>query len=202
MAGAVWLGRVTKGGCALFVLAVLALHVAQPELSPLTEAVSYYVHGRHGALLTGGLVALGTASLALATLLAGERSGRAVSIGVALWGVCLLLGAVFPADPRGSWSGPPSGAGLVHASAAMLGFLALPVAAVACAWRTREEASRRVSAALAALVAGGLVLFVASLWPTLGADRPPVLLGLSERVLLTAYVLWLWTMVDVQERAT
>jgi hypothetical protein len=47
-----------------------------------------------------------------------------------------------------------------------------------------------------------LGLFVASLWPTLGADRPPVLLGLSERVLLAAYVVWLWTMVDVQERAT
>jgi hypothetical protein len=46
-----------------------------------------------------------------------------------------------------------------------------------------------------------LFLFVASLCPTLGAERPPFLLGLSERVLL-AYVVWLWVMVDVRQRAT
>ena len=39
-------------------------------------------------------------------------------------------------------------------------------------------------------------LFTASLWPTLGAERPPVLLGLSERFLLAAYVAWLWAAAD------
>jgi hypothetical protein len=36
-----------------------------------------------------------------------------------------------------------------------------------------------------------LLVFLASLWPTLGEDRPPVLLGLSERVPLTVYLTWL-----------
>ena len=190
MVGARWLGRVAKGGCVLFVVAVLGLHAAQPELSPLTDAVSYYAHGRHGALLTVGLAALGVGSLGLSALLSCARAERAVSGGVALWGACLLLGAVFPADPRGSWSGPPSGTGLVHATAAMVGFLALPSAALLRAVRSRAQV------ALALCAAAGLALFTASLWPTLGAERPPVLLGLSERFLLAAYVAWLWATAD------
>jgi hypothetical protein len=190
MVSARWLGRVAKGGCLLFVLAVIALHAAQPDLSPLTDAVSYYVHGRHGALLTVALGALGLGSLGLSALLSVARAGRAVSGGVALWGSCLLLGAVFPADPRGSWSGPPSGAGLVHATAAMVGFLALPSAAIARAVRSRAQV------ALALCAAASLALFAASLWPTLGAERPPVLLGLSERFLLATYVAWLWATAD------
>ena len=141
MVGARWLGRVAKGGCVLFVVAVLGLHAAQPELSPLTDAVSYYAHGRHGALLTVGLAALGVGSLGLSALLSCARAGRAASGGVALWGACLACcwERSSPADPRGSWSGPPSGAGLVHATAAMVGFLALPCAAILRAVRSHRS---------------------------------------------------------------
>ena len=182
MAGERWLERVAKGGCVVFAAAVTVLHAAQPALSPARDAVSFYVHGRLGVLLTLGLAALGFGSLALSALWGGT-----VRWAVRTWGACLLLGAVCAADPPGRWHQPPSPAGLVHASAAMVGFLALPVAAVALARRER----RTVVSALATVVS--LALFAASLWPTIGADRPPVLLGLWERVLLLAYVAWMWT---------
>ena len=60
---------VALSGVAVFALAILALHFLQPALSPRDEAVSYYVHGRHGWLLTIGLIALGTGSLALTAAL-------------------------------------------------------------------------------------------------------------------------------------
>lgn len=192
MAGERWLRRVTTGGCAVFAVMVAALHAAQPELSAARDAVSFYVHGRLGVLLTIGLAALGVGSLALAALL--SRSGLAVRWGVRAWGACLLLGALFAADPPGRWHEPPSPAGLVHASAAMIGFAALPVAAIALA---RRE-GRTIVSALATVAS--LALFALSLWPAIGADRPPVLLGLSERVLLAAYVAWMWTAARVDRR--
>ncbi len=39
-------------GLAVFVVTTLALHAAQPTLSPRDGAVSYYVHGNQGGLLT------------------------------------------------------------------------------------------------------------------------------------------------------
>jgi hypothetical protein len=185
-------------GCGGFAVAVLVLHVLQPDLSPMTEAVSYYVHGAGGALLTAGLVSLGLGSLALAALLARTYRGahhRIVSLGVGLWGLCALAAAAFPADPRGSWSGPPSLAGIVHGAAALLGFLALPAAALALLRGLGEDprcrAARAYLVPLGVLCPLALGAFFLSLWPTLGAERPPVLLGLTERALLAAYLAWL-----------
>ena len=53
---------------------MLALHIVQPGLSPLHEAMSYYVHGRHGWLTTLGLLSLGIGSLALTIALAVQNS--------------------------------------------------------------------------------------------------------------------------------
>ncbi len=185
-------------GCAGFVLAVGALHHVQPELRPATEAVSYYVHGPHGGWLTVGLLSLGLGSLALAILLAGTcrgRGARFVPWGVGLWGACVIAGALFPADPRGRWSEPPSLAGIIHGGAALAGFVALPLAALALGRGLRDDARWR-SAGARLIVLGGVCLlsllaFFASLWPALGGDGPPILLGLTERVLLAAYVAWL-----------
>jgi hypothetical protein len=54
-----WLAYACLSGNGCFVVAVLALHLLQPELSPLNEAVSYYVHGAQGWLFTAGLLAWG-----------------------------------------------------------------------------------------------------------------------------------------------
>src|SRR6185503_10296936 len=96
-------------GLAVFALTTLALHVLQPALSFRDEAVSYYVHGNHGWLLTIGLIALGTASLALTAALV-----------------------------HATWSAPPS-----------------------------------------------------VLMPVFMRPGPPILLGLSERILLGLYPVWL-----------
>ena len=120
-----------------FSLFVLALHVVRPELQITTVAVSYYVHGPHGGWLTVALVCLGLGSLALTLLLRRTlhvRGAGLVRWSVGLWSICVLLAAAFPADPSGRWSEPPAPAGLIHGVAALVGFLALPLAALALAW--------------------------------------------------------------------
>ena len=54
-----WLAYVCLSGNGFFAVAVLALHLLQPERSPLNEPVSFYVHGAQGWLFTAGLLAWG-----------------------------------------------------------------------------------------------------------------------------------------------
>lgn len=181
-----------------FAAAVSALHLLAPSRSPLTEAVSYYAHDPHGEWLTVGLLALGLGSVALVrafrATLSAPGSGL-VRASVLTWGLCVTLGGILPADPPGHWSEPPSVAGAIHGAAALLGFLALPIGATVFARTLDHDVRWRPASATLALLARlcvlAFALFVASLWPALGAERPPVLLGLTERLLLAAYVAWL-----------
>lgn len=185
-------------GVTIFVLAVVALHLLQPGLDPLDHAVSYYVHGSSGWLLTVGLIALGMGSLALALSLRGVIAGPGTRAGrwlLGVWAAGALLGGIFSADPPGRWSEPPSVSGTIHGHAAMVAFLALPPAALRLAraaagsegWRSR----RRLLLVLAAASAISLVVFAVSLAPVFVRPGPPILLGLSERILLATYSAWL-----------
>jgi len=86
-------------------------------------------------------------------------------------------------------------AGIIHGNAAMLAFVALPLGALllGSAFR-RDERWRREARLIQGLaVAAGisLILFMASLAPVFVRPGPPVLLGLSERILLAVYAGWL-----------
>jgi hypothetical protein len=190
--------RAAVGGVVGFLFAVVALHVAQPAMDPATQAVSYYVHGSGGWLLSAGLVAIGVASLALAAGLAGAvrgASGRAGRVLLAVWGLGAVVGGVFPADPPGRWDLPMSVPGLIHGHAALVALLALPVSALCVSHSFRGDERWRVAGtllwSLACSAAVALALFMASLVPVLLRPGPPVFLGLTERLLLLVDSLWL-----------
>jgi hypothetical protein len=183
-------------GVGVFVVAVAVLHGLEPRLDPVREAVSYYVHGRCGWVLTAGLVALGAGSAALTIGVArGLRRGAASVACLAAWSAGVLLGGIFPADPPGNWDRPPSTAGAIHGIAAMVALAVLPVAAILVARASRRDPRwHRSSAALvvlAAVTAACYVAFMASLAPVFVRPGPPVLLGLTERALLAAGTAWL-----------
>jgi hypothetical protein len=175
-----------------------ALHVVQPELSPLTEAMSYYVHGAHGWLLTVALLSIGAGSLALTVGLAMQLDGRGARIGLGfltVWSIGVILGGVFVADPPGNWERPPSLPGAIHGIAAMVALAAFPPAAVLISRSFRRHSQTgRVGSLVCVLAASsviGYIAFMSSLVPVFIRPGPPVLLGLTERILLAVYAAWL-----------
>jgi hypothetical protein len=191
-----WLAELGLIGVTVFTAGVLALHVAQPDMSPLEIAVSFYVHGRHGWLLTLGLLALGLGSLAL-TIALSMRQVRS-RIGLILlvaWSVGVIAGGIFATDPPGNWDRHPSVTGAIHGLAAMVAFSALPAAAIFLTRSFRHDANwRRLQGTLDSLtiaVAVSYAVFMASLMPALVRPGPPILLGLTERILIVACIAWL-----------
>jgi hypothetical protein len=175
--------RAGLGCIGLFASSVIVLHVAQPELSPVHMAVSYYMNGRLGWLLGAGLVLLGLGSLALAFAMRTRAPSRAGLWLLSAWGIGAIVGGIFPPDPPNHWDEPASASGMIHAAAAMVAFLAFPLGALLSS-RTIVERALAVSSVVA------LVVFFFCLAPVF-ADRPPYVLGLIERVLLVLYVTWL-----------
>ena len=185
-------------GTACFVLAFLALHIVQPELSPLDEAMSYYVHGTHGWLVTVALLAIGFGSLALVVGLSRFFEGRTARIGLvflAVWSIGAILGGAFSADPPGNWDRPPSLSGAIHGIAAIIAIAAFPPAAVLIAGGFRRNVQTgRAGSLTNALAVTSVVCFIAffgSLVPVFVRPGPPVLFGLTERILLAVYAAWL-----------
>jgi hypothetical protein len=176
---------------------MILMHVIQPDLSPIDDAVSYYMNGRFGSILGVGLVALGVGSLSLLWALRrllSSAEARSGSWCLAIWGAGATIGGIFPPDPRGHWGGPPSVSGMIHANFAMLAFLAFPVAAMLLSAAIAEvSGSRRVKPLLRgfALASGvTLLIFVICLAPVF-SHHAPHYLGIAERVLLAAYIAWL-----------
>lgn len=192
------LAHLGLAGLSCFVVTVVPLHWLQPDLNPLNEAVSYYVHGARGWLLTVGLLGLGIGSLALTAGIARAVSGPGVRAGrwlLVTWSIGVLFAGSFPADPPGNWDRPASIAGMIHGNAALVAILTLPIAAFVLARSFRRDVlwQRRVTPLLVLAIATVLSMgaFMASLVPVMVSPGPPRLLGLTERILLGVYVVWL-----------
>jgi hypothetical protein len=180
------------GGCAV------TMHVVQPELSPVDDAMSYYMNGRLGWVFGLGLVALGTGSLCIAYALhalhalTGQRLGSVLFV---LWGCGAVVGGLFAPDPRGHWDEPPSLSGVIHGGAAMVALMAFPAAAVLLSRRLASSpatfGASRLLRPVAWLSAASLLAFLLCLAPAIVANRAPYVLGLVERVLMLAYMIWI-----------
>lgn len=190
-----WLAYACLSGNGCFAVAVLALHILQPELSPLNYAVSYYVHGAHGWLFTAGLLAWGIGSVALFLGLARTIRIRAGLLALAVWSAGVLATGLFSADPPDQWDKPLSATALIHENAARVSFIALPIAAIALSRGSRLAPEWRRTAGVlrlfAVMILVSLIIFFASLLPFSDSLRPPILFGLTERLLLASYAAWL-----------
>ncbi|WP_432122973.1 DUF998 domain-containing protein [Streptomyces sp. S1] len=180
---------------ACFAVAVLAFAVSDMVnggYDPLTETVSRYVNLPHGWLVTVGLLAVAAGSAAVAVAVRAAGSGRGGWL-LHLWAGCVLVAAVFPADPPGNWSRPSLSDG-VHGVAAWVGFLALAVAIVrlTTAWR-REPAWASKAPVPTVLARASAVAFV--LFAVAFVDRAALThtapLGLVERIVIALDLAWL-----------
>jgi hypothetical membrane protein len=195
MARAESFARTGAAGVGLFIASVVFMHAAQPELSPVDMAVSYYMNGRLGWVLGVGLVSLGTGSLSLAVGLRRLLARRGAGVWLlVVWGLGCIICGVFPPDPPGHWDEPSSASGMIHGNVAMVAFVALPAAAWLLSGKVAAlaemSAAIRLLRPLAILCAAALVVFFVCLAPVF-ANRPPYALGFVERVLIVLYCGWL-----------
>ena len=184
-------------GLAFFTLSTLFMHVVQRGMSARDDALSYYMNGEFGWVFGLGLVALGAGSIALVTAItrllgaSGTRAGRWL---LALWGAGAVIGGIFPPDPMGQWDQPPSASGLIHGVAAMVAFLAFPIAALLLSVPLGRFSGsaflHRMLTGTAVASLATLLIFFACLAPVF-SNRAPFLLGLVERVLIVFYVAWI-----------
>ncbi|MFJ5827937.1 DUF998 domain-containing protein [Streptomyces sp. NPDC093089] len=178
---------------ACFAAAVLAFAVSDAVntgYDPSTETISRYVNLPHGWLVTVGLLAVAAGSAAVAVRAAGSGWGGWL---LRFWAGCVLVAAVFPADPPGNWSSPSLSDG-VHGVAAWAGFLALAIAIVRLtAVRRRESAGTSEARGLTALAWASAVAFV--LFAVAFVDKAALThtapLGLAERVVIALNLAWL-----------
>lgn len=101
----------------------LAMHVLEPEFSPIKTPGSAYVLGAYGSWMTTTYFAIGaallSAGLGLATLLSASRLTRAAFSACFIAGVGAVLAGLFPMD----FPGPPrTSAGRLHALGGALTF--------------------------------------------------------------------------------
>jgi hypothetical protein len=171
-----------------------------PQWSPVEEMVSHYVHGRAGWVTDAALASAAIGSAVLADLarriLPDATLGRAL---LGVWAAAVAVGAAFPADPPGQWDRPPSAAGMIHGLAALVAFLALPVAAVLLTRAVSTLPGAPLNPVLrglaAACLASTAVFLVATIdalnGPSIAAFGHPKLVGLFERVTLGVDLAWL-----------
>jgi hypothetical protein len=180
------------------------MHVVQPDLDPIDDAMSYYMNGRLGWVFGLGLVAFGIGSLCIAyglhVLLASTKTSPWIgSVLFALWGSGAVIGGLFPPDPRGHWDAPPSLSGVIHGGAAMIAFIAFPAAAVLLSRRITSSSSPTtfgptgLLSPIAWLAAASLCAFFLCLAPAILTNRAPYVLGLVERILIVLYMIWIIT---------
>ncbi|MEV4940805.1 DUF998 domain-containing protein [Streptomyces zaomyceticus] len=181
--------------------AMIVTDVLNPRIDPISETVSRYVHGTGGWLITLALLSIGSASAVVARWLRhlpGRPAARRAARGaLAVWAAGVLVAGLFPADPPGQW-GHPSTSDLVHGTAALPAFLALPLAAsvslrgLMTRWPTGRRALLAVTtaSALTTVALGVFLVDVMSGGPSLGIGGAPTLVGLVERLAITADIAW------------
>ncbi|GMK38927.1 hypothetical protein PCCS19_19810 [Paenibacillus sp. CCS19] len=188
----------TRIGLTLFTIFIVLLHMLQPEVTFLYDAMSYYVHGPGGWLLPASLTALGLGSLTLSLELVRRTRGKLGYAGItclALWGISLLIAAVFPTDPIGSWDKLPSTSGMIHFAAAIVSFIFLVIAVTLLTRKLgndpRWSTVKKSMVWLAGLTAVSFLLLMVSIVSIFASSGAPLYFGLTERLFIFIGAGWI-----------
>jgi hypothetical protein len=188
------LAKLARGGVFLSTALLAVLHIASPEFNPITRAMSDYVNGRFGFVLTAALLSMGASLLVLGRALravVNSGRGRFSAASLAVAGSCVLIAGVFPIDntPDGRFT---TAIGAVHAAAGftfspaiVLAMLSLPGAHAEQADREQPNRLARLLAVLSALAFVALLLVNLILPLTIGGVGQRVLMGLVSAWLVT-----------------
>lgn len=196
------LGGLTLAGVAVAALLAVYLHVRMGGVvSPVRQTVSDYVFAPEGAGVFAAMcLALAVGSLGLVSAVITLRPypaarGHVIALLLTAWCLGLIVAALFPTDPMGA---PMSPAGETHRWAIVFAFVSLPAAGRLLSGTGEHTWTRHAGAlrfwALAGFAALGLqmITYVPVVFP--GVVDGPVLIGLSERLVLAVDLAMLVTL--------
>ncbi len=168
------------------------LQVIQPEIDLIHQPLSYYVHGRYGWLLPVALATFGSSAIVLGWTAARETVCPRAARWLIAFGSGMLIAAIAPSDRWFPWEGPVSVSGSIHAIIAVIA----PPLLLGAMWSLRQLTTvnrlTQISLNLLALAYGvGLMTSAISLVVGFITDGAPPLIGLTERILAVAAVIWL-----------
>jgi hypothetical protein len=165
---------------------VVALHFLRPDLNPIRRFISDYAIGPHHMLMNLAFWGCGVGILVLVVGLYFGVSPEGRSwLGLVLLtisGLCILVATLFHDAPQAS---PAIVLDTVHDSIVQISLFSLSLAALAWSIRFRRDPLWRAFAWAALPLA--LVMLLALMGFIL---TPPRFLGLSERALLSLYLVW------------
>lgn len=175
---------------ALFAILLTAVHLLDRQPDPVVVSVSYYALTPHGWLATIGFLALAGGSAAVA-LIAWQAGDRPKSYALLASSLAIILLSVFPCDPWYPWERTPTTTGAVHALAACVPIVLLPLLALRDLLTHRRTKAEPSAVALTTLYLVTSALVGAYIAASLIMGTDPSKAGLGERAVLLTGVLWL-----------
>ena len=176
-------------GAAFFAVALVALHLLEPEYND-TPAMSLYALGRYGGLMVAAFCALGVGYLALAFGLRGataaSRAARLGSILLGLAGFWFVASGVFRVHAPGT---PMTFSGVMHGLGFIVGVPTL-IAGILILSRAfgRDDRWRSFRAVSSALGLAALTLFLIAFF---APGIPDTAMAILSRIFVSTFVLWL-----------
>jgi hypothetical protein len=171
-------------------VAAVVLDAVAPGAGPLVQPLSSFAHTDYAWLWRLSVGAGSAGVLLLAFALRPPAASRWFRALLAAAGVGLAVAGVFPTDLWFPWERPPTPTGAVHVAGVLLvvaAFAAAMLLRTGGAPGTTVPASRRGCALAYVAVLIGSVTYVMAI---AAAGRPPLLIGLCERLLLGSALVW------------
>lgn len=191
----IWRPRSARAALAVVALAVasiaaVVLDAVAPGAGPLIQPLRSFVHTDYAWLWRLSVGAGAAGVLLLALVLRPLGAPRSFRVLLTAAGAGLTVAGIFPTDLWFPWERPPTLVGAVHVASVLLVIVAFTAAMLR---RVRGMASTAVptpcrvcEVAYVAILVGSVIYLAA----TAVSGRPPLLVGLCERLLIGTALVW------------
>ncbi|PZG53906.1 hypothetical protein C1I98_05305 [Spongiactinospora gelatinilytica] len=164
-------------------VAMLGLHLTA-GLDPMHGLISEYAFAPAGWLLGVSLTCFAAGAALFAMAMVRSAGSRRVALLVAAWGACMMLVGAFPTDRPGV---PLSMSGGIHRYAALVAFLAMPLAGLILArlvTRDRWATAMRVLCGIALVCLVAVVVPYALRFVGIPVSNDDIPAGLTQRLVV------------------
>jgi hypothetical membrane protein len=196
--------RLAAAGPVAVALIIIALHVIKPEFQPSWRFISEYAIGPHGWIMKLAFLIWAASCAALALTLKREVKswpGKSGVVVLSIVAVALVPAGLFAQDPVTARPDELTTSGSIHAFASMIGIPGIPIAAMLISsnlWQTNQAWTAYRPSIMSAAHATWISLVLMGIYlawavPRAGGFNADVWAGWMNRLVVTAYIAWQFT---------